>query len=100
MHDSASRPLTEDLQLFLLTLRRQGFAIGIDTVLKVERLAQTVATSGRGLASPVNLCTALAPIVCKNPIDQERFRKIYTVWSQTGNIAELEDAGKQEALVR
>ena len=99
MNDSA-RPLTEDLQFFLLTLRRQGFAIGVDTILKIERLAQTIAASGRGLSSPVNLCTALAPIVCKNPVDQERFRKIYTVWSQTGNTAELEDAEKQEELAR
>src|SRR5262245_9960725 len=98
MTESIPRLLTEDLQLLLLALRQQGFTIGVDTVLKIEHLAQMVATSGRGLAAPVNLSAALAPIVCKNPFDQERFHKIYAAWSQAGDIAA--DQSQKEALAR
>ena len=100
MQDNVSDILTRDLQPLLAVLRQEGFSIGVDTALNVEILVRSVAMSGRGLSEPVDLASVLAPIVCKNVVEQERFGRIYAAWTRSEEPGERQQATSKEKVTR
>ena len=73
--------------------------MGIDTGIKLEQLFQTIAYSGKGVTYPLNVKNIIAPIVCKNPMDQNRFHQLYDVWVRSRTYKDsVQQKAKHESI--
>lgn len=82
-----------DLLIFLRGLSAQGFNVGLDHHLAVQRLLINLAARGALPASPLDLPGLLTPIICSSPEEQRTFRFLFEEW-MTEQCASPEMGGK------
>jgi hypothetical protein len=84
-------PIDLPLETLILKLEAEGFKIGVDTRI---RLLKVLKELGKNFANrPQDLKQIICPLIAKNGVEQERFKKIFDsyyseVWKEANSLLE------------